>query len=179
MTMNNTKIKLTSNAEIEKFRPGTTCQLVGYVDAIESPKRYNTESVFKFILNNGTGLRVQVNCWNKEIPRTQREIVMVHVIHLESAGCVADSEFNNGNYRGAQISVRKYTCVENLGKFDPETHEAAEIEPEVLQLIPLNAFENSVFPWKFKTIGYVKTKLTTIKAENANFTKGFFSITDG
>ncbi|CAD6216257.1 GSCOCG00012875001-RA-CDS [Cotesia congregata] len=172
-----TKIKLTSSDEIHKFRSKMTCQLVGYVDAIESIK-VNSKSVFKFVLNNGAGLRVQVYSWEEESPRTQKEVIMGHVIYLNSASCIPDSEYNTGNFHGAQIAIRPFTSIDNLGKFQKETHEASDIEPEIIQLIPLNALENSVLPWKFKICGYLKTKFTPVKV-NDEINKAFFSITDG
>ncbi|XP_044590991.1 uncharacterized protein LOC123269378 [Cotesia glomerata] len=103
---------------------------------------------------------------------------MGHVIYLNGASCIPDSEYNTGNFHGAQIAIRSFTSIDNLGKFQKETHEASDIEPEVIQLIPLNALKNSVLSWKIKICGYLKTKFTPIKF-NDEINKAFFSITDG
>ncbi|KAH0563780.1 hypothetical protein KQX54_006360 [Cotesia glomerata] len=109
------KIKLTPSADIEKLRPGIACQLIGFVDAIESERRYPGKRVFKFILNNGDGLRVQVNCWGDEIKRSKKEVLMDHVIYLENAWCVNNSNYNKSNFHGAKIPIGTYTNIENLG----------------------------------------------------------------
>jgi len=53
-------------------------EIIGYVDAIESPRRLGTKmqyKFFKFYLNNGNGKRVQIVAWNDDV-----EIIEPHIM---------------------------------------------------------------------------------------------------
>lgn len=81
------------------------------------------------------------------------------MIYLENANCFPNSPYNNANFHGAELSIGKYTNIENMGKFNKETCDIAPVEPVVYQEIPLDSIENTLLPWKFskhKTNNYFK-----------------------
>ncbi|XP_044587394.1 uncharacterized protein LOC123266995 isoform X2 [Cotesia glomerata] len=172
-------IKLSTNKHIDKLRPGMSCKLVGYIDAIESVKQCNDSQLLKFVINNGAGKRVQIKCWGDDIPRVQADIIMDRVIHLENAYCGPHTKYNNGNFTGAEITINKQTILENLREFDEKNCLADEDRDTDFQLIALDQIENSILPSRFKISGYVKTKFSIINSEIVNWVKAYVSLTDG
>ncbi|CAD6214310.1 GSCOCG00011862001-RA-CDS [Cotesia congregata] len=153
--------------------------MIGYVDAIESEMRFTNSRVFKFVLNNGFGTRIQVNCWNEHIERIKEKVIMDNIIYLEKAHCVTSTDYNRGNYKRAELIINKFTNVEIMGAFNDENCEIPTAEPVVLQEFQLEDLEKSILPWKFKISGYLKTQFSKIGSENPTQVKGIFTITDG
>ncbi|KAH0549712.1 hypothetical protein KQX54_012888 [Cotesia glomerata] len=105
------KVNFTPTEEIEN-------ELVGFVDAIEATTRYGSKLAFKFVVNNGEGVRVQVSAWNDEVTRAEQNVHIDHIVHFDSARAVVSSPFNRSNYFGAELTIQTYTSIQDLKKMD-------------------------------------------------------------
>ncbi|KAH0552510.1 uncharacterized protein LOC123270552 isoform X2 [Cotesia glomerata] len=108
---NEENINFTPDAVVEAFVPGLFVELVGFVDAIESTKQYGNLRIFKFILNNSKKYRIQINAYDDDITRTEQEIKLGNVIHLENVRAAVNNKYNKGNFQGAQLTMHKYTII--------------------------------------------------------------------
>ncbi|XP_057339461.1 uncharacterized protein LOC130676966 [Microplitis mediator] len=176
------EIEFTSTEEIEKIQPEMSVELIGYVDGIEAAKSVGQNSeIFKFTLNNGDGMRMQIVAWNDEISRVAKEVVLDNIIHLENAKSKKTTPYNHGNFTNAEIVIQKYTIVENLGKIDKSKLKLGSVNPnnDKLMMIPLNKFTDSLLPKRFRTTGYLKNNFSLLNSENSIPQKACCSITDG
>ncbi|KAH0553357.1 hypothetical protein KQX54_001854 [Cotesia glomerata] len=57
------KVDFTSNEDISAMQPGQSVELIGFVDEVEASHLAGSHFVFKFLLNNNNGKRVQIAAW--------------------------------------------------------------------------------------------------------------------
>ncbi|CAD6217857.1 GSCOCG00011396001-RA-CDS, partial [Cotesia congregata] len=108
-----------------------------------------------FVVNNGNGYRVQVYAWNDQVKRTEAVVKLDHIFYIDGGIGVANSEYNRGNYFGAQLSIQKYTTITDFGKLDRKLYSVSETNDNgELQTIELDAISNNLLPKKFRTVGY-------------------------
>ncbi|CAG5109389.1 Protein of unknown function [Cotesia congregata] len=179
--MSGEKVIFTPNSDIEKLTPKSKFQLVGYVDAIEATAKYGQKTAFKFVVNNGNGYRVQVYAWNDQVKRTEAVVKLDHIFYIDGGIGVANSEYNRGNYFGAQLSIQKYTTITDFGKLDRKLYSVSETNDNgELQTIELDAISNNLLPKKFRKYCrvYIKTKFTVLDSGNDD-NQAFFYITNG
>ncbi|XP_074106662.1 uncharacterized protein LOC141532286 [Cotesia typhae] len=172
-------IEFTSSETIKTFVPGQNYELVGFVDAVEAPTKFGNKNLFKFVINSGDGLRVQVVSWNDQVQRTEREINLHHIIHLENTKSVPSTKFNRGNYFGAELSIQKFTVIENYGIIDRQRYNINNIEEIDIPEVELKDLCNILHLVKISVSGFIKTKFTVHPKSDQDVIKAFFILTDG
>ncbi|KAH0561266.1 hypothetical protein KQX54_015615 [Cotesia glomerata] len=79
---NNKEDNFGNNDDIKEVDPDNNMdieQLVGYVDEIEACHMAGKNLLFKFILNNNNGRRLQIIAWEGEAERTEPDIAVYKV----------------------------------------------------------------------------------------------------
>jgi len=103
-----------------------TVEVVGFVERIEGPIKVGEKAqykLFKFILNNGNGRRIQVIAWDEVIESIMHDIKKNYIFRLDGLQ-VRSPKFeyqNNGNVP-YELVIRSNTKVSNLGKYDQWGH---------------------------------------------------------
>ncbi|XP_043471969.1 uncharacterized protein LOC122504787 [Leptopilina heterotoma] len=160
--MSSTEFEFTSEEEIGAFNDGDkSMELLGFVDAIDGLKELKTSQkhLFKFVLNNNSGVRMRVLVW---------------VIRI-TGGTV---KMSNPNFRVSkenvnflEFHVQSYSTMEILGNFLGHRVEFKETFRSIL------FDEVMIIEGDVETEGYLKVPFVEVTTPNSKYAQGI--IVDG
>ncbi|KAH0552529.1 uncharacterized protein LOC123270117 [Cotesia glomerata] len=174
-------IDFTTNEEIEKMKLGQKVEIIGYVDEVEACHMAGNYLLFKFILNNNNGKRLQVVAWREEAERTEAEISIYKIIYLEKAKTKIINSYTGGNHKNFEISIKDDTIIQGLGTMKKKHIRVISSYDSKVEypLVNLDQIQGNLLPTIMRTWGFLKTTFSVKSTGTSTRNEATSYITDG